>query len=440
MSERIDESAEYARKRIGSSIKGKWHIDALIGMGGMAAVYAATHRNGNRAALKVLRPELAVHEDLRSRFLREGYVANAVEHPGTVRVLDDDVAEDGAVFLVMELLQGESLAAHLDRVGGRVPVQQALAITADLLEVLAAAHDKGIVHRDLKPDNVMLTSASTLKVLDFGIARVRELSTASSATRTGTMMGTPAFMPPEQAMGRVREIDARTDLWAIGATLFRMLAGRNVHPGESANELLVRAATQKAPPFAAVVADTPPALATFVDKALAFERDGRFSDARAMLAAVQHTMAAMPPGSLLLEPLAVDQPLAAADSAAITEGPTRGYARTPTLARRPAWRIGAAVGGGSAVVVLVTVLAAFRVTSPVVEADRAVASPSAPGPVAEPTPARDAPELATAPSASSSPAPSAAVSTQPRSSATSKLRTPYVAPQPKDSNWLQRRN
>src|SRR5580704_5504658 len=225
-----------ARGRIGSTLRGKWRLDALLGIGGMAAVYAGTHRNGMRAAVKVLHPEMMINAEVRTRFLREGYVANSIDHQAAVKVLDDDVAEDGSLFLVTELLDGETLEDRRIRLGGQMSEDDVLAVTDQLLDVLIAAHANGVVHRDLKPENVFTTRTGVVKVLDFGIARLRELSTASTATKSGASMGTPAFMPPEQARGLWEEVDGRSDLWAVGATMFNLLTGRVVHEGRTPNE------------------------------------------------------------------------------------------------------------------------------------------------------------------------------------------------------------
>src|SRR5688572_3941946 len=284
-----DDISERAEARVGVVLKGKWRLDSVVGIGGMATVYAATHRNGSRVAIKMLHPEVAVSRDVTSRFLREGYVGNQVVHPGTVKVLDDDITEDGAPFLVMELLEGESLGARLDRDGPLPPDEVAL-LADQLLDVMAAAHAAHIVHRDLKPDNVFLTHEGRVKVLDFGIARLRAAAHESSAsTQVGSLLGTPAFMAPEQALGRWKEVDERTDIWAIGATLFTLLSGRYVHEAEAVQEQLVLAATNRAPAVSSLAPDTPAWLAVVVDRALAFGREERFPDARSMQAALRET-------------------------------------------------------------------------------------------------------------------------------------------------------
>ena len=237
----------------------------------MASVYAATHRNGKQVAIKVLHTELSLDPSIRARFLREGYAANRVGHPGAVSVSDDDVADDGSVFLVMDLLHGETLEARRERKGGTLDVVDVLSISDQVLDILAAAHEKGIVHRDLKPENLFITGEGLVKVLDFGIARVRELSTKSVATQAGSTMGTPAYMASEQARGLWDEVDPRTDLWAIGATMFTTLTGRLVHDGRTVNEQLLSAMTKPAPSVSTLLR-IPPAVAIVIDRALAFDK------------------------------------------------------------------------------------------------------------------------------------------------------------------------
>jgi eukaryotic-like serine/threonine-protein kinase len=269
-----------AQGRIRSVVKNKWHIDARLGAGGMAVVYAATHRNGNRVALKVLNYEWSRDPTVRARFLREGYLANSVGHPGAVKVLDDDVAEDGCVFLVMELLEGESLETRRERLGGRLPVDEVFTVGDQLLDLLDVAHHKGIVHRDIKPQNVFVTKEGVVKVLDFGIARMR--LSAGESTSTGLMLGTPDFMSPEQAAGNPEQVDARSDLWSVGATLFTLLSGQSVHSAQTLREYLLATATSPARSLAAAVPGAPPPLVLVVDRALALHKELRWQDARAM--------------------------------------------------------------------------------------------------------------------------------------------------------------
>lgn len=288
---------------VGKVLKEKWRLDALLGVGGVASVYAATHRNRNRVAVKVLHPSLAADPSLRSRFLNEGYAANAVGHPGAVQVLDDDVTEDGLVFLVMELLEGETLQQRAARLGGRLPLADVLAITDAVLAVLTAAHDKRMVHRDLKPDNLFLTTDGVLKVLDFGIARLQDPPPDSlqTGTQLGATMGTPGYMAPEQVQGRWNAVDARSDLWAVGATMFTLLSGRTVHADETGLPSLFLAATRPAPSLATVTTGLPPSVIALVDRALASDRDARWSSATEMRQASNAVRASLPgpPASLV---------------------------------------------------------------------------------------------------------------------------------------------
>jgi eukaryotic-like serine/threonine-protein kinase len=267
----------------------------------MGTVYAVTHRNRKRFALKMLHPELSVVEDVRLRFLREGYVANTVNHPGAVAVLDDDVAEDGSAFLVMELLEGQSFEALWEAYGRAIPCALLLPLFEQVLSVLAAAHAQGIVHRDIKPANLFLTTSGQVKVLDFGIARLRERD--RKVTQTGAALGTPAFMAPEQARGETGQVTAQTDVWAVGATLFVLLTGRLVHQGATPEQLMINAATCPAPRLREAAPDTPEAVAGVVDRALAFEKLDRWSSASEMQRAlsracleVGQTAAAVPSG------------------------------------------------------------------------------------------------------------------------------------------------
>jgi serine/threonine-protein kinase len=277
--------------RIGTTLKGKWRLDAVLGRGGMATVYAATHRNGKRVAVKMLHPELSIDRSVRERFVREGYLANSVGR-GAVTVDDDDVTDDDAAFLVMELLEGETLEARRERFpGGRLPSDEVVALMDQVLDTLAAAHAQGIVHRDLKPENLFLTTDGVVKILDFGIARIRDGNASKSATATGSPMGTPAYLPPEQARGEWKNVDARADIWSVGATMFALLTGRCVHEAETVNLLLLAAMTKDAPPLRSIAPDLSAAIAAVVDRALRKDREARWPDARAMQRALRDVLA-----------------------------------------------------------------------------------------------------------------------------------------------------
>jgi serine/threonine-protein kinase len=284
-----DTADVHARARVGSVLDDKWTLERLLGVGGMAAVYAARHRNGARGAVKLLHPDLARHREVRERFRREGYAANRVDHPGAVKVLDDDVVANGPsagmAYLVMELLEGQSMQDRLER-GPAMSELEFLRIADSVLDVLKVAHARGVVHRDLKPENLFLVrpeaaaaSGTNVKILDFGLARLLD---GQAITTYGLALGTPSFMSPEQAAGRLDEIDGRTDLFALAATGFRLRTGKRIHEAANAVELVQKMATRAAPRIRSVAGDVSEPYARVIDRALAFRRDDRYPDADAM--------------------------------------------------------------------------------------------------------------------------------------------------------------
>lgn len=284
----MDVAYASARDRLGRTLGGKYRLVQVLGVGGTAVVYRAEGPDGF-VALKLLHDWLGRSEEVSRRFMREGYVGNVLDHRGTVRVLDAGNDDDGSAFLVLELLDGESLEERRVRCGGSLPLEESLDIVDQLLRVLDVAHQKGIVHRDIKPSNLFLMRDGTLKVLDFGIARLVNDTNATS-TKTGQMIGTPAFMPPEQALSRPSDVDARTDLWSVGATLFTLLSGELVHVAQSSSEHLVKAATLHARSLAKAYRGVPIHVEEFVAKALAFDKAERWqsaSEMRTALARVQ---------------------------------------------------------------------------------------------------------------------------------------------------------
>lgn len=303
-----DDTVERAQRRVGTSLRGdKYAIDRLLGVGAMGAVYSATHRNGMRVAVKVLHLELSRVEDVRSRFLREGYLANRITHPGAVKIIDDDVDTDGTTFLVMELLDGRTLEAETQDAGGVLEPLRVAVVVDRVLDVLEAIHKEGIVHRDIKPDNVFLTTSGTLKLLDLGIARLVESSRGRTAT--GQLMGTPEFVAPEQAAGRVNAIDGRTDIYAVGAMAFTLLTGQCVHLGETAMDKVILAATVPARSVLDAWPDAPTGLAHVVDVALSFDKTKRWPDASQMRIALESAARALRdqsrrPGSTVVLPAA----------------------------------------------------------------------------------------------------------------------------------------
>ncbi len=449
-----DDDEDLARAALapGTVIKGRWRIDGVLGVGGMASVYAATHRNGNRVAVKVLHREMSLDSGIRKRFLREGYASNAIAHPGVVRVHDDDVTDDGAVFFTMDLLEGESLEGRAKRIGYKFQATEILSTMHAVLDILSAAHEKGIVHRDIKPANIFLASDGCVKLLDFGVAQIRNApELASLATHAGAMLGTPAFMAPEQALGKTALVDARTDIWAVGATMYYLLTSQAVHQASTLNEQLVFAATKPAKSLSEVAPTVPKPVAELVARALAFEREARFQSARSMQEAIARIPAEI--ASMVTYPNAAGSsptstPSIAAIASARTLHATAGSVSSASnevesppslpLRRRAPLYIAAAA--------LVAVIAVVAVVAQTAGASggkgRNVPPPIAvipPPPETVPEVALPPPTSTTAPTAPSG-APSHVVITRPQPPpSASRMTSPTPHPPPSSSNWLDQR-
>ena len=288
----IDPDEELANARIGAQI-GAWRLERLLGIGGMASVFLGRRSDGFVAAVKILHAYLHGVEELRTRFLREGPIGAALMAVGPLcqglpQIFESGVADDGTAYLVMELLDGETVFDRLARMG-TLPVGQVLWLADQVLAVLVVAHAYGVIHRDLKPENLHLGTDGCLKVIDFGIARVLEELPEGTAlpektrTKTGTAMGSCQYMAPEQAIGHVREIDGRADLFSLGATMFHLLSGGGIHGDLLDASLLISAATQQAPALATGAG----AVDAVVNRSLAFTKAQRYPDALTMRGDVQ---------------------------------------------------------------------------------------------------------------------------------------------------------
>jgi len=267
---------------------GPYEVLGLLGAGGMGEVYRAKDTKLNReVAVKVLPAAVADDAERLSRFKREAQVLAALNHPNIAAIYGLDEA-DGKQFLVLELVEGEDLSEHLKR--GRIPVVESLGFAKQIAEALAEAHDKGIVHRDLKPANVKLTEDGKVKVLDFGLAKAiggESSSTGPTSTPTilptmttagtavGMILGTAAYMSPEQARGK--PVDRRTDVWAFGCVLFEMLTGERAFAGDDVTETLA-AIVRGEPDWALLPADLPPAVRVLLTRCLVKDRTERLSD------------------------------------------------------------------------------------------------------------------------------------------------------------------
>ena len=272
---------------IGRLLDERYRVTKLLGRGGMGRVYDAVQVElGRRVALKVLAPELAKEPTILERFRREAIAAAMLGHPHIVDVTDFVVPKQGPPFLVMERLVGEGLMDVLQQ-GGMLEVERAVRITVQLLDALQEAHEAGIVHRDLKPANVFLVALAAgqemVKLLDFGIAKLRDAGGKGRLTAVGEMVGTPRFAAPEQLKGG--EVDARTDVYGAGVLLYGMLTGRPPFPGPTAD--LIRAVLEDDPPDVRVINPAvEPALAAVVQKAMSKRSADRFASAREMIDAL----------------------------------------------------------------------------------------------------------------------------------------------------------
>lgn len=291
--------------RIGEVLEGKYRLRSVLGRGGMGVVYEAEHTViSRRMAVKMLHGEHLGSDEMAQRFLQEAKSASTIRHPNVIEIQDVGQAADGAIFIVMELLEGRSLSAVL-RGNTRLAPALAVAITRQILAGLEAAHAARIVHRDLKPDNVFLAiekltgqRGERVKILDFGISKGVAGGPEVGLTRTGAVLGTAWYMAPEQARGD-KDLDERADIWAVGVMLHQMLVGELPFAGDSYNAVLAQILTEPVPSCTDRAPELDPALAQVVHKALAKDRSGRYGSA----AAFDEALAPLAPGPVEILPM-----------------------------------------------------------------------------------------------------------------------------------------
>ncbi|MCY1076901.1 serine/threonine-protein kinase [Archangium lansingense] len=277
--------------RVGAVLRDTYEITSLLGKGGMGAVFLARHRRlpGKQVAVKVLHNSASLNPELYARFRREAEIASQLGHPNIVEVLDFDTLQDGTPFLVMEYLRGESLEQRLSR--GPLPVDAALSITRQVCSALQAAHRAGVVHRDLKPANVFLVPTDSggvvgerVKLLDFGISKMLDSQTLQ--TQDAVLIGTPQYMAPEQALGKNSEVDARTDIFALGCIVYELLSGKPPFAGDGGSivQVVFRIVHGQPDPLASLCPDLPSRVLGAVEKALAKSPQERYPDVGAFIA------------------------------------------------------------------------------------------------------------------------------------------------------------
>ncbi len=276
---------------VGSVLGDTYELMRLIGQGGMGAVWEASHLRlpGKRVAVKVLLATISAGSEAFQRFRREAEIASRLGHANIVEVIDFNVLPSGTPYLVLELLQGESLATRLRR--GPLPPGEALAIARQIGAALAAAHRHGVVHRDLKPDNVYLcppteegATVPRVKVLDFGISKIAGSTTLQ--TQEARVMGTPQYMAPEQAKGQNSAVDARTDVFALGAIVYEMISGQPAFAGENLAEVVFKVVYEQPRPLLELAPGAPASVRTAIQRAMEKEAGARFADVPTMIEAL----------------------------------------------------------------------------------------------------------------------------------------------------------
>ena len=275
---------------VGSVIADTYTIEALLGRGGMGSVFLASHKRlaGKHVAIKILHTEIE-DIDVVARFKREAEIAAKLNHPNIVGVIDYNVAPDGMPYLVLDYLEGETLAQRIAR--GPMALDQVLSIVRQVGSALAAAHRAGIVHRDLKPQNIFLVptvvdgrEVEIAKVLDFGISKIRGSQTVQ--TQESTLLGTPQYMAPEQALGQHANVDERTDVFAFGAIVYEMLSGQPAFAGASIPEVVFKVVYEQPPALAPQAPSAPPAVVSAVMQAMAKPAEDRFASVAGFVEAV----------------------------------------------------------------------------------------------------------------------------------------------------------
>jgi serine/threonine protein kinase len=269
----------------GQILLGKYRVERVLGMGGMGVVVAATHVSlEERVAIKFLLPEALANPDTVARFLREARAAVRIKSEHVARVTDVGTLENGAPYMIMEYLDGSDLAGHSQR-RGPLPIEDAVEYVLQACEAIAEAHALGIVHRDLKPANLFVAKRAdgtpSVKVLDFGISKVTGVGSSSGAdlgmTKTTTIMGSPLYMSPEQ-MASTRDVDARTDIWALGAILYELLTGTVPFQADTITQLCAMILQQPPPPLRNLRPDAPEGLQDIIRRCLAKDRNQRYQN------------------------------------------------------------------------------------------------------------------------------------------------------------------
>jgi serine/threonine protein kinase len=295
---------------VGDIIDGKYELRRDLGEGAGGVVFEALHRfTGRSVAVKLVAPDVprAKLGELRTRLVREARALAAVRHPGVVDVLDGGVLEDGTPYVVMENVEGRTLEG-LITARGKLSLDDTVAVVLQLADALGAVHEAGVVHRDLKPSNVLITrdrdGRERVKLVDFGIAQLAPARDEEKLTSSGALIGTPAYMPPEQLLAS-DDVDARADIYALGVTAFECLTGSVPYLGTYPKVLMQVCGT--GPPVRLPPESCSPELAAIVERAMARQREARFGDAGELARAIRALLPTAPERTLLLAPAPAPQ-------------------------------------------------------------------------------------------------------------------------------------
>lgn len=398
-----------AQELIGQTLDGRYRVDSVLGQGGMGMVFRGVQTSMQRpVALKTLHPQLAMAPSFFERFRREAEIASRLHHPNIITIFDFGQTPDGLCYYVMELLEGESLRQRVKQ-HGPMTLREAVAVIEQTALGVGHAHKQHVIHRDIKPHNVMLTQVDGneyVKVLDFGLVKALEQEDEEHLTSTGQVLGTPQYMPPEQAGGEV--VDQRSDLYSLAGVFFYCLTGHSPYGANTVRKALTSALSGNVPPVATYRqgAPVPDAVDRFIAKGLKPEKEERFQSAdefiRALLAAVAGVpdavldaapafvpdasknagsgsssasrKSASRPGSRSVS--AVSKPIPRSASSKVEVAPSLAAAAAPPVSRGPP--MGALIGGALALVLLIGAAVAWKLTRP------APTQPPAPVPVALP--------------------------------------------------------
>jgi serine/threonine protein kinase len=289
-------SAEESPEALIGARVGNYELSSILGHGGMGTIYFGRHRViESRVAVKILHRSFSTTARVVKRFFSEARAVNLINHENIVKIFDLGVTEDGRYYFVMEYLDGRTLAEVLD--DGPMPWSQACALVSQIADGLEAAHQAGIVHRDLKPANIMIVEhheEQNVKILDYGVAKLHDRKIDPN-TEAGALLGTPHYMSPEQASGE--KVDHRTDLYALGVILYRIVTGRIPFEAESLRQLLLLHILHEPPRPSSINPDVSPALEAVIVKALAKDPNDRFRSARDLKSALEEASASMRPES-----------------------------------------------------------------------------------------------------------------------------------------------